>query len=62
GGRRCLTHQLWTDLSRQIFTFLEGITLAQFVDRPMISEINAHHRHHTRRRDRIQPIRLPAVV
>ena len=29
-GRRCLTHELWTDLSRQIFTFLEGITLAQF--------------------------------
>ncbi|MCB1919971.1 MAG: Fe-S cluster assembly transcription factor [Candidatus Competibacteraceae bacterium] len=62
GGRRCLTHQLWTDLSRQIFTFLEGITLAQFVERPTLGEINAHHRHHTRRRERIQPIQLPAAV
>ncbi|MCB1777113.1 MAG: Fe-S cluster assembly transcription factor [Candidatus Competibacteraceae bacterium] len=62
GGRRCLTHQLWTDLSRQIFIFLEGITLAQFVERPMINEMSAHHRHHTRRRDRIQPIQFPAIV
>ncbi|HPF59601.1 MAG TPA: Rrf2 family transcriptional regulator [Candidatus Competibacteraceae bacterium] len=60
GGRRCLTHQLWTDLSRQIFTFLEGITLAQFVERPAIGD--TAHRHHTRRRDRIQPIQFPAMV
>jgi Rrf2 family iron-sulfur cluster assembly transcriptional regulator len=60
GGRRCLTHQLWTDLSRQIFTFLEGITLAQFVERPAVCD--AVHRQHTRRRDRIQPLQLPAAV
>jgi Rrf2 family iron-sulfur cluster assembly transcriptional regulator len=38
-GRRCLTHELWADLSRQIFTFLSGITLAQFVERPSVREL-----------------------
>lgn len=40
-GRRCLTHELWTDLSRQIFIFLSGITLAQFVERPSVRELIA---------------------
>ncbi len=39
GGRRCLTHELWSDLSDQIHEFLRGITLAQFVDRQSIREI-----------------------
>jgi Rrf2 family iron-sulfur cluster assembly transcriptional regulator len=38
-GERCLTHELWTGLSRQIFNFLNGITLAQFVDRPRVREV-----------------------
>lgn len=38
-GRRCLTHELWSDLSRQIHEFLEGITLAQFVDRQSVQEV-----------------------
>jgi Rrf2 family iron-sulfur cluster assembly transcriptional regulator len=41
---------LWTDLSRQIFTFLEGITLAQFVERPTVCDV-VHHQN-SRRRDR----------
>ncbi len=49
-GRRCLTHELWADLSHQIFTFLEGITLAQFVERPAVYEVA--HRQNSRRRDR----------
>ena len=51
GGQRCLTHELWTDLSRQIFNFLEGITLAQFVERPAVHEV-AMRQHGGRRRDR----------
>jgi Rrf2 family iron-sulfur cluster assembly transcriptional regulator len=31
-GQRCLTHDLWTELSDQIFTFLSGISLAQLVE------------------------------
>ncbi|MEK8020216.1 MAG: Fe-S cluster assembly transcriptional regulator IscR [Candidatus Parabeggiatoa sp.] len=32
-SRACLTHQLWTDLSEQIREFLNGITLAQVLDK-----------------------------
>ena len=39
GGERCLTHELWMELSDRLHTFLEGITLAQFVDRPGIHEL-----------------------
>jgi Rrf2 family iron-sulfur cluster assembly transcriptional regulator len=38
-GRRCLTHELWSELSDQIFFFLQGITLAQFVERPSVREV-----------------------
>lgn len=38
-GRRCLTHELWTDLSQQILNFLKGITLAEFVERPKVREV-----------------------
>lgn len=33
GGRRCLTHSLWDDLSQQIFVFLSDITLEELVAR-----------------------------
>jgi Rrf2 family iron-sulfur cluster assembly transcriptional regulator len=33
GEERCLTHELWTDLSSQIREFLSGITLAQIVEK-----------------------------
>jgi Rrf2 family iron-sulfur cluster assembly transcriptional regulator len=39
GGRRCLTHDLWSDLSHQIHDFLQGITLSQFVGRDSVREI-----------------------
>ena len=33
GTQRCITHDLWQDLSAQIHEFLSGITLAQLVER-----------------------------
>jgi Rrf2 family iron-sulfur cluster assembly transcriptional regulator len=33
GDTQCLTHDLWTDLSEQIFQFLSGISLGHLVDR-----------------------------
>jgi len=33
GETQCLTHDLWTDLSDQIFQFLSGISLGDLVDR-----------------------------
>lgn len=35
-GERCLTHDLWSELSDQIYNFLNGITLAEFVERPNV--------------------------
>lgn len=32
-GETCLTHHLWCDLSNQIHSFLNGITLADLVER-----------------------------
>jgi Rrf2 family iron-sulfur cluster assembly transcriptional regulator len=62
-GQRCLTHQLWTDLSRQIFSFLEGITLAQFVERPAVYDQVVMHRQTSRRRERpINPLSVPVAV
>ena len=36
---RCLTHQLWEDLSERIHTFLSGITLADLVSQPNVREV-----------------------
>jgi Rrf2 family iron-sulfur cluster assembly transcriptional regulator len=35
-GQKCLTHQLWCDLSKQIHSFLSGITLSDLVSRPEV--------------------------
>ncbi|NOY67511.1 MAG: Fe-S cluster assembly transcriptional regulator IscR [Gammaproteobacteria bacterium] len=36
---RCLTHDLWTDLSDQIYQFLENITLGSLVAREGVKEV-----------------------
>ncbi|ADE15037.1 iron-sulfur cluster assembly transcription factor IscR [Nitrosococcus halophilus Nc 4] len=41
GDQRCLTHELWEDLSRQIYEFLSRITLGELVQRRDIQEISA---------------------
>lgn len=38
GNQRCLTHELWEDLSRQIYKFLARITLGELVQRGDIKE------------------------
>ena len=38
-GDRCLTHELWQDLSSQIQDFLSGISLAEIVERPGVQEL-----------------------
>ena len=38
-GKPCLTHDLWAQLSEQLYNFLNGITLAQYVNKPEIKEI-----------------------
>lgn len=37
----CLTHELWTDLSNQIFEFLSKISLGELVERRAVQEVSA---------------------
>ena len=37
---RCLTHDLWEDLSAQIEEFLSGVSLQDLIDRRQVSVIN----------------------
>ncbi len=38
-GEMCLTHHLWTDLSEQIHQFLNGISLADLMNRHEIRQV-----------------------
>lgn len=38
-GKTCLTHQLWCDLSEQIYNFLNGISLADVIGQQSVREI-----------------------
>jgi len=40
-GVPCLTHQLWMDLSDQIYNFLEGISLGQLVEQRHVRDVAA---------------------
>jgi len=40
-GEECLTHQLWTDLSDQLYDFLNGISLGQLVDKRNVQDVSA---------------------
>ena len=40
GGDKCLTHQLWEDLSNRLYEFLDDLTLASFINRPEIREVS----------------------
>lgn len=37
---RCLTHDLWCDLSDQIFSFLSDISLASLVEKKAVQEVS----------------------
>ncbi|HPQ96515.1 MAG: Rrf2 family transcriptional regulator [Thiothrix sp.] len=39
GGDKCLTHQLWSDLSDRLYHFLDDLTLASFINRPEIKVV-----------------------
>ncbi len=39
GGDKCLTHQLWADLSKRLYSFLDDLTLASFINRPEIRAV-----------------------
>ena len=41
GEERCLTHDLWEELSRQISNFLGGVSLADLVARRNVKQVQA---------------------
>jgi Rrf2 family iron-sulfur cluster assembly transcriptional regulator len=41
----CLTHELWTELSDQIYQFLNGITLGDLVERRGVQETASRQEH-----------------
>jgi Rrf2 family iron-sulfur cluster assembly transcriptional regulator len=46
--RQCLTHELWADLSQQIYDFLSNISLGELVERKGVREVAARQdRKHT---------------
>lgn len=36
---QCLTHELWCGLSKRIYSFLDSITLHEFLSRPSVQEV-----------------------
>jgi Rrf2 family iron-sulfur cluster assembly transcriptional regulator len=38
-GQQCLTHDLWQELSNEIQTFLDGITLSEIMKKDAVAEI-----------------------
>ena len=39
GDEPCLTHQLWEELSGEIYQFLSGISLGELVQRPHVQQV-----------------------
>ena len=39
GGYQCLTHDLWQELSNEIRTFLDGITLSEIMSKETVHEV-----------------------
>ena len=40
GGEKCLTHDLWSDLSDKLYEFLDDLTLASFINRPEVRAVS----------------------
>lgn len=45
-GAMCLTHDLWTDLSHHIESYLSQVTLAQLIDRRLIRQVAERQMNH----------------
>lgn len=39
GGKRCLTHDLWQELSKELYQFLNTISLDKYVNRPDVQDV-----------------------
>lgn len=59
-GETCLTHHLWCDLSRQIHTFLSGISLASLVAQREVQVVSARQRR--RQSERLSGRAIPVAA
>ena len=64
GEERCLTHDLWSDLSNQIHDFLSDISLAQLIERRGVQEVSARQEEllHFYPREQAKSARLKEAV
>jgi Rrf2 family iron-sulfur cluster assembly transcriptional regulator len=44
-GKRCMTHELWSNLNAHIFSYLRSVNLAQLVASQDESDVNVMHDH-----------------
>ncbi|MDY6828535.1 MAG: Fe-S cluster assembly transcriptional regulator IscR [Pseudomonadota bacterium] len=54
GGDRCLTHQLWCDLSNEIHRFLSGISLAELIERRDVQAVAERQRQRVRQQGNLR--------
>jgi len=58
---KCLTHELWSELSERIYNFLSGISLGDLVEREGIQEVAARQELKAESAN-LDKIKQPAVV
>lgn len=57
--QRCLTHELWTDLSTQISVFLKEVTLGSLMSRGGVREVAERQDRRKRQHDMLEvPVRI----
>ena len=56
-GERCLTHELWNDLSHRLYVFLDGITLDAYVQREDVQEVIRRQKSRQGQRNNMRRIR-----
>ena len=56
-GERCLTHDLWNDLSHRLYEFLDGITLDAYVQREDVQEVIRRQKSRQGQRNNMRRIR-----
>jgi Rrf2 family transcriptional regulator, iron-sulfur cluster assembly transcription factor len=60
-GERCITHDLWDELSRRMQSFLDGITLADVVEWPCVREVAERQDAASATSTEVQPARSNAA-
>ena len=60
-GDICLTHDLWQDLSQQIYDFLSGICLADLTERAEVQRVSTRQHKNLQMESLISVVEAPAA-